>query len=1196
MYKILAVFEAVDKVSRVAQSIGKNVQGLAGKVDRAGARMQRVGASMTAGITAPILAMGTAAIDAASDLDREMRNIQSVSKGTDSEIADLSRTFVEMSMDITKTTDTAEGLAAGFYDIQGSGFAGAAGMTVLEAATMAASAGLTRTEVSSKALAATLNAYSMEADQAGRVSDLLFRTVDIGVGSFEELGSSVGGVVGTASIAGVKFETVSAALATMSKAGISFAEGGTALNQMIMGFIKPSEEMVSLLEDAGYASGTAAIEALGLSGALGLILDETGGTAEAMATLFPNVRALKAALSLTRGEMGPFTADLEAMANSAGATQAAYEIQTRSFKAQTTSLMNVVKGLAITLGNDLLPMGLDLINMVKPWILQFTQLDEGTKRLIITVAGVAAALGPVLLVGGSILRVLSPIIGLIGSLLPLLASIAPVILPAVAVAGALYLAWETNFAGIRDLVVQAGAVIKPVISAIVEAVEKVVAVFREGGLGPALVEVRTQFVALGPKVLGALETLGRMALEWITEQVPRLANKLVKWGQEVVAWVGPQIPPLLAKLGELAGSVLGWLGEQIPELIVKLLEWGTEFVEWIGPQIPPLLAELGRLLSEMALWMYGTALPEIIGKLLEWGVAFVDWVFTEAIPKIVPALWEFLTTVTLWLVNDAVPAVVSAAIEVGKGIVEGMKTGVKQIAGSLLDAAKGVVSSAIEGAKKLLGISSPSKVFASIGSDMMLGMAQGIEESGDIPVEKVTGLLDDLVSQAASIAEGLGRIGGYEGTGTWTSFGVYVMPGLDALERDLRLVVARMTGLSAEFDAEGVTATADFSESVGKMGGGIGKMLDPLTDLQEYAGAGTWTPFGQYVVPGLDALERDLRLVVPRMTTLSSEFEAEGVTAAADLAESGGRMAKGIGEMLEPLSALSEYSGAGTWTSFGVYVMPGLLALESDLRLVVARMTTLSGEFDAEALTPVAAFVDTAAEIAGGVEDAGASLARIAEYSAAGPEAIDAFAVDVRYVTSVVGDVTSEVASELLPESERFKMLLEKVQRACSLALVGFGDLRGLATGVDVLRDLTRAGGDMMLSLAKGIRSNARVVVDAFDDTFRRVRDMLPGSDPKAGPLRGLSQMGRMIPEVLARGVDAGSNRMAEAMAGMMGLTPAYATATVRPMIGSASGTSGDGAVHRHYELEYHAHRSEPGEADAAAMMREIEFVARTSL
>lgn len=79
---------------------------------------------------------------------------------------------------------------------------------------------------------------------------------------------------------------------------------------------------------------------------------------------------------------------------------------------------------------------------------------------------------------------------------------------------------------------------------------------------------------------------------------------------------------------------------------------------------------------------------------------------------------------------------------VGRNVIQGMINGVKSMAGSLVSAAKGVVSGAVEGAKSLLGISSPSKVFASIGRDTGRGFIKGLtgtESQIKSTAEKVIG-------------------------------------------------------------------------------------------------------------------------------------------------------------------------------------------------------------------------------------------------------------------------------------------------------------------------------------------------------------------------------------------------------------------------------------------------------------------------
>lgn len=65
----------------------------------------------------------------------------------------------------------------------------------------------------------------------------------------------------------------------------------------------------------------------------------------------------------------------------------------------------------------------------------------------------------------------------------------------------------------------------------------------------------------------------------------------------------------------------------------------------------------------------------------------------------------------------------------GKDMIQGLINGIGSMAGSLVEKAKGVVSGAIEGAKALLGINSPSRVFMEIGEFTGQGMEIGLDKS-----------------------------------------------------------------------------------------------------------------------------------------------------------------------------------------------------------------------------------------------------------------------------------------------------------------------------------------------------------------------------------------------------------------------------------------------------------------------------------
>jgi hypothetical protein len=67
--------------------------------------------------------------------------------------------------------------------------------------------------------------------------------------------------------------------------------------------------------------------------------------------------------------------------------------------------------------------------------------------------------------------------------------------------------------------------------------------------------------------------------------------------------------------------------------------------------------------------------------------------------------------------------------EIGPAMIDGLVNGIKDGAGAVWEALKGVVMNAVNGVKSLLGIHSPSKVFADIGAQTGAGMEIGVERS-----------------------------------------------------------------------------------------------------------------------------------------------------------------------------------------------------------------------------------------------------------------------------------------------------------------------------------------------------------------------------------------------------------------------------------------------------------------------------------
>ena len=100
---------------------------------------------------------------------------------------------------------------------------------------------------------------------------------------------------------------------------------------------------------------------------------------------------------------------------------------------------------------------------------------------------------------------------------------------------------------------------------------------------------------------------------------------------------------------------------------------------------------------------------------------------------------------SLW---SGAKGLISGAVGVGKNILGGLWKGVKTVAGGLWNGIKSIGKGIINGFKSLLGIHSPSTVFAEIGQYMMLGLQNGISSNA----QGVNRTLEDVSKGALGVA------------------------------------------------------------------------------------------------------------------------------------------------------------------------------------------------------------------------------------------------------------------------------------------------------------------------------------------------------------------------------------------------------------------------------------------------------------
>lgn len=277
----------------------------------------------------------------ALDFGKAIAEINSIAPRTATETLALKQQLIGLSNEFG---GEAQKQARAFYNIVSAGVKETANqLNVLETANRAAVAGLVDIDTSARVLVASVNSYAQAGLTAGEASDILFNTVREGITTFGELSSSIGTVAPLAASAGVEFSELGGALAFLTKSGISTAEAATGIRAVLTGVIKPSQEAATFARQLGLEFNTAAIKSKGFANFLKDVIDRTGGAETELAKLFPNVRALGPIVQIAAGNFEEFVRILDNTANSAGATDKAFQTITDSAAFQFEKLTNQLR-------------------------------------------------------------------------------------------------------------------------------------------------------------------------------------------------------------------------------------------------------------------------------------------------------------------------------------------------------------------------------------------------------------------------------------------------------------------------------------------------------------------------------------------------------------------------------------------------------------------------------------------------------------------------------------------------------------------------------------------------------------------------------------------------------------------------------------------------------------------------------------
>lgn len=786
------------------------------KFTAVGSALSSVGGTLTKSVTLPLVGLGTAVTAVASNFETSMSKVAAIA-GLDTvgeEFDALSAKAKEMG---ATTKFSASETADAFTYMAMAGWKTEAMLDGIEGIMNLAAASGEDLALTSDIVTDALTAFGMQASDSAAFADILAAASNNANTNVAMLGESFKYVAPVAGALGYSAEDTSIALGLMANSGIKASQAGTALRTAMSNLVKPTDQMAVVMDEYGISLTDADGNMKSFMTIMTDLREKMGGLDEATqaaaaSTLFGK-EAMSGMLAIINASDADFDKLTTAIYNADGTAKRMADTMQNNLSGQLTILKSALEGLAISFGEMILPVITRFVQWITKVVDKLNSMDESTKKNILTLGAIAAAIGPVLLVLGKLVTSVGSIMGALSkaklaisgiqaaltaagtSLGAVLAPIAAVVAAIVVLVAAFKNLWTTN-EEFRNNITATWNQIKETFAGFTEGIlERINSLgFNFSSLTEAMGAVWNEFCnLLAPVFEGVFNNIA-IFLETIFGVITSIFDvfKGLFTGDWELFWQGISdlfttvweglyewFSNILVTLQEVINVFLGWFGTSWSELWTSVANffqttWNniklffsnliinittavsnfiTSVVNFFATLPENIAYHLGFALGKVASWIV-----DLATQVLEVGPQVIDTIvnFFKQLPtKMAELLTQAINKVKEWgtnLINWAkttIPSVVSTIVE-----------GFKSLPGKLLEIGRNLVDSLWQGIKeKLTSLVNNIKSFASTVISSFksgFGIASPSKETryvGDMLMEGLIRSISGAVGKVRSVVD-----------------------------------------------------------------------------------------------------------------------------------------------------------------------------------------------------------------------------------------------------------------------------------------------------------------------------------------------------------------------------------------------------------------------------------------------------------
>ena len=758
--------QQADRSAVALQKIGATSE----KLQSVGASIEGVGKKLMP-VTAAIGGLGVAAVKIAADFDSGMSKVAAVSGATGVELDKLREKAREMG---AKTKFSASEAAEAMNYMAMAGWKTGEMLDGIEGIMNLAAASGEDLATTSDIVTDALTALGLSASDSGHFADILAAASSNANTNVAMMGETFKYCAPVAGALGFSAEDTAEAIGLMANAGIKSSQAGTAMRTMLT-------NLTGDVTFVGNAFGELTVQMVNTDGSMRSPGDILTDCRTAFSQMTESERAANAEAIVGKNAMSGFLAimnaapaDIEklnsAITNCDGTAERMAETMQDNLAGQLIILKSQLEELAISFGEILMPAIRQIVSWIQGFVDKLNGMDEGTKKAIVTIALLVAAVAPVLIVIGKV-------VGAIGTIMTVIPQIAAAVSGVITfLTGTLIPAIGTVVAAIGIVPIAIGAVIailillwtkcewfREAVMAVWEAI-KLAAITIWNAIGEFLTGLWNGVVEAGKAIWNGIADF--FATLW--EGIKNLFQTILTVISTIVTTYFNIYKTIITTILTAIQTVFTIVWEAIKNVVITVVTAVQTFLTmaWntIQTVISTVLATIQSIISSVwnGIKDVVTAVMNTVSNIISTVWNSVKNTVTTVLNAIKTAVTDIFNNIVSGISNamsnvfnavksgfeqavSYIKGLASSALTWGADIVNGIANGIRNAIGNVVDAVKGIADKIASFLHFSVPDEGPLTEYESWMPDFMAGLANGIEKSRGLVEKAVKGVASDMV-------------------------------------------------------------------------------------------------------------------------------------------------------------------------------------------------------------------------------------------------------------------------------------------------------------------------------------------------------------------------------------------------------------------------------------------------------------------